>query len=283
MSLGRPPSSSRPSRDTDPRLDAARGLVRDALGSLSNLEQLLKSLRVGPKALSAVIPDVHASCAPLLGAVRELLAALRGHLPDDVAPGALEAFIAPRVEALERALSTARRQPINARNRLALEAVVGQAAQELDAARALIDLLEEALGGPSVRVDLLELVRSADQSGERSNSEETPRVQATLAAPERSIELLVNPRLAIWLLGVGVQLVSRGESPDIPHVALMVKESECGLRVERAPAPGQTLSLATRHLIEPTETCAHAAARLGGAHIMHEESACMILWPRSPA
>ncbi len=282
MSLGRPPSS-RPSRDTDPRLDAARGLVRDALGSLSNLEQLLKSLRVGPKALSAVIPDVHASCAPLLGAVRELLGALRGHLSDTVAPDALEAFIAPRVEELERALSTARRQPINAKNRLALEAVVGQAAQELDAARALIDLLEEALGGPSVRVDLLELVRSAAQAPERADGDEPTTVQATLAAPESSIELLVNPRLAIWLLGIGVQLMADSERPTIPHVALMVTESECGMRVGRGPAPGETLYLPTRQLIEPTAACADAAARVGGAHVTHDESACTILWPGSPA
>ena len=282
MSLGRPPSS-RPLRDTDPRLDAARGLVRDALGSLSNLEQLLKSIRVGPKALSAVIPDVHASCAPLLGAVRELLAALRTHLPDDAAPDALEAFIAPRVEALERALSAARRQPINARNRLALEAVVAEAAQELDAARALIDVLEEALGGPSVRVDLLELVRSASQAPERAESDDPATVQATLVEPERSIELLVNPRLAIWLLGVGVQLMRDREDPTIPHVALMVTDSECGLSVQRSSGPGEMLSLAARHLIEPTEACAHAAARLGGAQIKHGGNTCTILWPRSPA
>lgn len=282
MSLGRPPSS-RPPRGTDPRLDAARGLVRDALGSLSNLEQLLKSIRVGPKALSAVIPDVHASCAPLLGAVRELLGALRGHFPDTVAPDALEAFIAPRVQALERALATARRRPVNAKNRLALEAVVGEAAQELDAARALIDLLEEALGGLSVRVDLLELVRSAAQPAERADADEPGTVNATLAAPERSLELLVNPRLAIWLLGVGVQLMAGYESRTVPHVRLMVTGSQCGLRVERAPAPGETLRLAARRLIEPTEPCARAAARVGGAHLTHEEDACTILWPRSPA
>jgi len=280
MSPGRPPSS-RPSPDADPRLDAARGLVRDALGSLRNLEQLLKSLRVGPRALSAVIPDVHASCTPLLGATHELLEALRKQLPEPDAPDALEAFITPRVEALEKALASAQHGPINAKNRLALEAAVAGSAQELDAARALIDLLEDALGGPSVRVGLLELVRSAARSKERADSDDTATVEATLATPPPSIELLVNPRLAMWLLGIGVQLMADETSATLPHVSLTAAESECGLRVERGPGEGESMSVVRRVVITPTVPCARAAARLGGARLLHDESTCTILWPTS--
>lgn len=276
MSPGRPPSS-RPSRGVDPELDAARGLVRDALGSLRNLEQLLKSIRVGPRALSAVIPDVHASCAPLLRAARELLAALRQHLPDPGAPDALEAFIVPRVGALEKSLAEARQGPINARKRLALEAAVAGAAQELDAARALIDLLEDALTGPAVRVDLLELVRSAGRTPDRVENDDSATVKATLAAPQQNIELLVNPRLAMWLLGIGVQLMADAGSPTIPHVELTA--AECGLRVHRSPGTGESLFLAARLLIAPTLPCARAAAGLGGARFTSDESACTILWP----
>lgn len=280
MSIGRPPSS-RPSSGADPRLDAARGLVRDALGSLRNLEQLLKSIRVGPKALSAVIPDVHASCAPLLGAVRELLGAVREQLPGDRAPDALEAFIAPRVEALEQALAKGRREPLNAKNRLALEAVVARASSELDAARALMEMLEEALGGPALRVDLLELVRSAAQTSGRTESDEAA-VQATLAAPPQGLELLVNPRLATWLLGVGAQLIGGQDLPP-PHLTLIASGSRCGFRVQRGPGTGEALSLHARPLIAPTLECARTATLLSGAELDHEDATCTILWAAPPA
>ncbi len=276
MSLGRPPSSH-PSRDTDPRLAAARGLARDALGSLRNLEQLLKSIRVGPRALSAVIPNVHASCEPLLGAVRELLAALRGELPDSHAPDALEAFFAPRVEALEQALAAAQRGPLNAKSRLALEAAVGKSAHELDSARALIDLLDDALHGPAVRVDLLELVRSA-ATWERADTDGMVTVEATLATPASSIELVVNPRLAMWLLGVSIQLMAEGEPPTVPHITLAVTESEGGLLVTRGPGEGERLALVSRPLTEATLPCARTAAKVAGAHIAHGESSCSIKW-----
>ena len=59
MERARPPSQ--PPRDT--AMDAARGTVRDALGSLGNLALLSGSVKVGSKAIAGVLPDVLASCS----------------------------------------------------------------------------------------------------------------------------------------------------------------------------------------------------------------------------
>ncbi len=39
-----------PSRSVDPRLASASGVMRDTLGAIHNLQHLLGSVRVGPKA-----------------------------------------------------------------------------------------------------------------------------------------------------------------------------------------------------------------------------------------
>ena len=60
MQSGKPPPESR----TDPlgsvELDAARGTLREAQSALRNFAELLHSVRVGSKALIAVLPDVAA-------------------------------------------------------------------------------------------------------------------------------------------------------------------------------------------------------------------------------
>ena len=70
MEFGQPPSW-RPDVDQF-RAEVYRGTVRDALGGLRNLEQLLGSLRVGPRALLSVFPEFQACCAPLGDAITGL-------------------------------------------------------------------------------------------------------------------------------------------------------------------------------------------------------------------
>ena len=60
--------------------------MRDTVGGIHNLQHLLGSVKVGPKALARVIPFVHASCAPLIASA--------GELPRDASSrlGAAESF-----------------------------------------------------------------------------------------------------------------------------------------------------------------------------------------------
>jgi hypothetical protein len=79
-------------------MDAARGTVRDALGSLGNLALLSGSSKVGSKAIAGVLPDVLASCGPTREAMITLVGGLRPRLPDSTVPDELEAFMLPRMD-----------------------------------------------------------------------------------------------------------------------------------------------------------------------------------------
>lgn len=263
MSSGIPPSSQR--APVDPRLEAARGLVRDSVGALRNLEQLLESIRVGPRALSSVIPDVHASCGPLRGAVRELLQALALQLPDASAVTALEEFFAPRLDDLERALGDAKGRTLNARARLELEDVVTRSARDLDAARALVDLLDDAVSRPAITIDLFELVRQSFKATDAT----TRTVTATLQGTKDGCELSLNPRVTMALVGIGVQLVAANVTNGTPPCVTIeqLPDGACSITVTPGPGDGEQIVLATRTLIEPTAICAEAAARAIGVRL----------------
>lgn len=267
MTSGQPPpmGSSPP---VDPRLDAARGSLRDTIGALQNLEQLLRSVRVGPRALGAVIPDVRTSLDSLLGAERELLGAIEQRLPDTRAPSSIEEFMSPRVQALERALRAAEGGTLHAKNRLALERVVTSSARELDVARALVELLELAARAPATRVDLLEVVRGAAQATDDSGES----IAATLDVPDKGVELVVNPRVASLLVAIGVRLVDAQARDAGPHVAVSrPTPGECSVTIDDEPGTGEHLTVVRRPIIAPTAPCAEAAARLTGARL--EQSA----------
>jgi hypothetical protein len=263
---------------------ASRGVLRDALGGVHNLVQLLHSIRVGPKALSAVIPDVHAACEAMRRSVRELLDDLAGELPNPSATGELRQFFGPRIDELERALGRAMHTPINARARLDLEQVLSRLSRELDAGRELVDLLEDAVEGPTVRLSLLEIVRHGVASPERHvpNAE---TLWATVSSTPEGLELLVNARVARMLVITGVNLVGGGDPAIVPQVFIgRIDNRECGMQVRRTAAPGERIAVPLRPAIEPTLACIEAAARLAGARIERgaEDEGFSVLWPREP-
>ncbi|MCC6215525.1 MAG: hypothetical protein IT376_11730 [Polyangiaceae bacterium] len=134
-----PPSSRRPTSG-DPGLEEARGVIRDFVGALTNLEGLLGSPRVGPRALSALLPGVYAGCTSVRSAFVVLVDAVAATTA--AAAGAeLRESVGARLEALERALESATRAPAAATARLALERAIRRSAPELEHARALAELL----------------------------------------------------------------------------------------------------------------------------------------------
>jgi len=75
-------------------LAESRGIVRDALAAIGNLEHLLRSPRVGPRALAQVIPGLRGLCDPLLASVEQMLAQVRvsAELPVEGACDELASF-----------------------------------------------------------------------------------------------------------------------------------------------------------------------------------------------
>jgi hypothetical protein len=261
---------------------AARGVLRDALGGLHNLVQLLHSIRVGPKALTAVIPDVQGSCAAMRRAVREMLDEIGSEFPSPPPTDELRAFFEPRINELERSLTLAMRTPINARARLDLENVLGRLSRELDTARELLDLLEDAVEGPTVRLSLLEIVRHGVVSPDR-RLPQADALSATISSTPEGLELLVNSRVARALVTTGANLVAGGD-PRVELTLLIgrLDGRESGLRVRRGSAEGERIVVPVRPLIPPTLPCVEAAARLAGARVERspDDSQFSVLWPR---
>src|SRR5260221_4474784 len=99
---GRAPSDSSPCLAS---LVEARGVLRDILAAVRNLEDLLRSPRVGPRALAQIIPELK---TPLLVSVDQILGSVQDatQLPVEAAVAEVGAFVqavgGPRRAALHR-------------------------------------------------------------------------------------------------------------------------------------------------------------------------------------
>ena len=264
MPNGSPPSS-RPYLGENPSLVEARGTLRDALGALGNLDQLLRSLRVGPKAISAVLPDVLDSCGPAQHAVRELLNATGARLGSTTAVTELEHFFTPRFEELQRSIGLATRTPMHARHRLELERVVTRLSPELEAGRALLDLLEEALAAPTIRLKLRELLDQVTVAGLAPGA---VSLKTTLRGRVDDIELLVQPQVAMMLLTLGANLVVSGHDDRSPELSVEAHaDGGCTIRFQVGTGVGDALLLPRQAIVPPTLVCVETAATKMGCSV----------------
>jgi hypothetical protein len=276
ISLAGPATSFRP------ELEAARGTLRESLGALHNLDQLLKSIRVGPKAIGSVLDDVNAACAPMRQAASELLTAIGKQPAAREACHALDLFFTSRVEELGRELSRARQQRMNAKNRLALERVVSRLWQELDTASGLITLLHQSIWSPSIRIDMGGLIQ--ETTVHRMDSANGVTIEATLAQVEGSVEASVRPRVAIGMLAHGVTLVAGARperSPPVnPTIVVDSLAGGCRLNVVDRQERGTPVAIPACRIIGPTLPSLAACAELAGARIEHaaDNSKFAIFW-----
>jgi hypothetical protein len=222
----------------DPEIEAARGTIRDALGGLHNLRQLLRSVRVGPKALSAVIPDVQASCVPLTQAVRRLLMGLPAFMPEGSGAD-LEQFVGPRIDELESTLGTLgrrRRSALKASERLELERVVSAIASDLGTALNLLDVLFDAEGGGRVAVDAVELLHEcAHPTDTTTPGARAIRVTFTKPSPPATVEVNARAAIALITAAIGTTALALG----VDHVEAELATESVGVfryRFSRATA-----------------------------------------------
>jgi len=253
----------------------AQGILRNALGALRNLAELLRSTRVAPKAVSSVLPHVVEAFAPMREATGCLLDALSSPSLDD-GRAALHDFLLPRLSLLEDVLREAAPKPMSAANRIRLEEIVGKCSFELDAARELLQMLEESSSERSVYLEPTELVREAFASPPSARGGEHEGICAVLTSRSSDgLEIDTNPRVAMTLLALGVELVAQGKSPSgDPTLSIHADPRTGGCRIEvvRFPhATGEPLVLIPRGVIEPTLPCLRVAARMGGGRLDWDE------------
>jgi len=256
------PPSWYPDPDSRGRVDTARGAVRDALGGLRNLEQLSSSMRVGPRSLSSVLPDVLASCVPLRDGLDELMTAVATHRIDShVALSSLRTYGMPRIDELTELLSFSQRQPMQARNRLKLQHAVGRLARELGLVAELVDFLGLSVWSDAMAVTmqdlLLEAFRSSEPTGDPAD------LRRVYVAPSRDdAELHTSPRAAIPLLIFLVRVMLDRHPGATPHIALSREDPRVSLVILSSHGgEGEPRWILGRPVIPATLECVHTAAR----------------------
>ncbi len=238
----------------------AGGKLRDTLGGLRNLEQLLRSMRVGPKGLERAIPDVHSACEPAKEAVRALFIRLREALPEAVAVTELESFLLGCMTTTSEALHKAMGRPMNAKNRLALEQDLTAQLPRLDAGSELVELLGEAAWGPSVTSPFSDLL-AAGRGSERGSG--APSVRAKLLSDFSSVELDIPPGVASIAF---CTLLSDFQVRHGRPAGLRLGKAAGGTVLELvvSEAPGEVLSWPARTLVDPSMAVAAAALTARG-------------------
>jgi hypothetical protein len=266
MKSGLPPSSHALARRSA-GLDLERGNLRESLGGLRNLAQLLHSLRVGSRPLSNMLPDARDACDPLRHAMSRILAAAQSSLGEQAATSSLEQYVAPRLGELEAALTEAAQRPLSVKMRLSLEERVTRLSQELDMARGLFDLLADSIAASAMRLDVLELSRQSFAGPPSGRSWPRETLAATLSADDSGLEVEVNPRATTALIALGVELVADPSDPTrIPNIRVSPTEKGCLMVIERrTDGVGEDLMLLRRGVIPPTLPVVTAAARANGA------------------
>lgn len=219
MFYSKPPSWY-PDATSRSRVDAARGAVRDALGGLRNLEQLSSSMRVGPRPLSSVLPDVRASCVPLREGLEELMTAVAAHrLDTHIALSSLREYSMPRIDELIDVLEKSERQPMQARNRLNLQHVVGRLGRELELAAEFVDFLGLSVWSEPMTVTMQDLLLEAFRSSEPTGDPAELR-RVTIEPALGEVELHTSPRAVIPMLVLLVRVMLDQHVGNTPHILI---------------------------------------------------------------
>lgn len=264
------------------RLDTARGALREALSALRNLDRLLTSPVVGSKPLLEVIPEIREACNVLPEKASMLVMAAHSRMPDQDAATQLLDYFRLHADRLNAALSQIGRGQIKAKQRLELEEAVRVGLDELDPARSLIELIDEAAWGECTQVELADVVRETFSQQDRG-SHPPDMIPAILAPTHGAVELTVNPRLAARLLPIAVgALPPKGDLPV--RVSIGGTEGHACLQLVREHGPGSDLILTAPRSIAPTAATSKTAAEAVGASIIIDEggNAVVLCFPRTP-
>jgi hypothetical protein len=165
---------------------------------------------------------------------------------------------------------------MTAKNRLDLERVVSKLTRDLDSARELIDLLEEATSAPGIPLDLVELLQQTFKG--ESSGDSGPRLQPELDLPSEGVEVNVSPRVAMALFTIAAESIAATGC----SVRIRMRMSSAGqCRVSLVRAAEVRGNAAEYRVIEPSFACLEAAARVLGAHFEStaDGSELAFIWP----
>lgn len=243
LGCGQMGESSAPSSASQGAIDAAPprieiGVLRNGLGSIRNLELLIKSIKVGQKGLFAAVSAVHSDCAPMIANAVGLARALIDNGVDAGCAERLSNVLSTSLTDLERMLAgVVASGRLSVAQRLKLEGDLARCARELSATLPLVALIERAARPRPLELTPVELVHAS--SAERSE-EKSVSVYRAPSASAAQCSLNVDLEAAKTLVALAVALVL-DDSP----------EGQARLTFELQPggAPVSTVSLIPNNLI----------------------------------
>jgi hypothetical protein len=263
-------------------LSESRGVVRDALAAVGNLEHLLRSPKVGPRALAQVIPGLRGLCEPLLASMHQMIGHIRAsaELPVDTACDQLATFAEAVCARLGAALSSER--ALDARGRLAFESSLVRAGEELNSVRLLLDLLIRATERSDTELHIDELVRVLfGPNGKPAARANAVRVVASYTGEATGFE--ADPQLLIPLVSVGIAMVygAQAASDDPIYFTAASQEDTVTVGVTNdQPVPGEVHLFDTPLIVPPTLECVRSAASLLSGTFEADLGRVLISWPR---
>lgn len=261
----------------------AVGVLRDAIAAVANLETLLRSPKVGPKALQRVVPGLQESRKP----VTEALAALSAHLSEneDLRP-ALREYLAYLTEARKRfgvAVDRASQGLYTARERLSFQAEVERFRSEARTQDELLRILLGAAETQATDIDLREAIEHAFTSSQRGAllGHRDPRISAMLSVPQAGCTLHAHPGVVMPLVTLAVALVHRATGKNPSLVAEPTGDGWVRLYVSDTDISGDVFSVQPPVIIPPVIPCAKVAARACGGvfEVGPEERYVEMRWP----
>jgi len=264
----------------------AVGVLRDALAAVINLETLLRSPKVGPKALQMVVPGL----LDQRRAVTEAMAALLAHIADDErVHGAMCDILAEVTAGRERfgnALDRASKAGLfTARERLSFQAEVERFRCEMQAFDELVRLLVSAKQARPTELDLREAIEHAFLRSQREVARENrpPNVTVRLSLPHQRWTLVARPSIVTPLVTIAVALVHRATGNEPSIVAEARDDGWLRLIVsEPTSSAGEVFSIQTPVLVPCSVPCAQAAAQAAGGafEVSPDERSVEIRWRR---
>jgi len=283
-----------------PRIEL--GMLRNGLGSIRNLELLIKSIKVGQKGLFAAVAAVHADCAAMIADATALSGALSEMGVDASCAEQLSSALAQSLRELESMLAGAVESGrLSVSQRLKLERDLARSGRDLSSALPLVSLFERTCRPRPLELTPVELVHAS--SAERSD----PNGVAVRKLPSPSVantSVNVDLEAAKTLVAIGVALVTDGTPEGRPRLGFELQSDgvpvsviSLGPEKPRAAAPGSTspaapgalaadagsLHIVPVRLSATSVLCAEVAARrLGGRfEYAREARRVCIYWPLS--
>jgi hypothetical protein len=284
-----------------PRIEL--GMLRNGLGSIRNLELLIKSIKVGQKGLFAAVSAVHADCAAMIADAVALSGALSAMGIDAACAERLSSALATSLRELEGMLAcVVESGRLSVSQRLKLERDLSRSGRDLSSTLPLVSLFERTWRPRPLELTPVALVHAS--SAERS--EQKSVIVRKLPSPSAATtSLSVDLEAAKALVAIGVALVLDGnpegrarlgfelQSGGTPVSVISLGPEKAGLAAPSGsgspaapgaiPADPACLQIAPVRLSGPSVLCAEVAARrLGGKfEYAREARRVCIYWPLS--